>query len=156
VRLGAAAVAEARSGAVRDKALAAVVEEGGCGCVRCCSDVRSAFFWFAHKMRAVMANAVVGRLYHAWNRWFFGALRVLAAAMKFQHGRVVAQSGGGALFDGAISAEYWSSICAAFSLFQAVSRVVSFFRSAQTYHLCHHFVQGDRCVQHKARLGRFW
>jgi hypothetical protein len=111
VRLGAAAVAEARSGAVRDKALAAVVEEGGCGCVRCCSDVRSAFFWFAHKMRAVMANAVVGRLYHAWNRWFFGALRVLAAAMKFQHGRVVAQSGGGALFDGAISAEYWSSMC---------------------------------------------
>ena len=30
--LGAAAVAEARSGAVSDKALAAVVEKGGCGC----------------------------------------------------------------------------------------------------------------------------
>ena len=60
MRLGAAAVAEARSGAVRDKALAAVVEEGGCGCVRCCSDVRSAFFWFAHKMRAVMATQWLG------------------------------------------------------------------------------------------------
>ena len=97
-------------------------------------------FWFAHMV--VMANAVVGlrRLYRAWSRWLFGALCILAAAMEFEHGGVVARSGGGALFDGAVSAEYWSSTCGIL-LFQTVSRVVSFFRLRQRR--INHFVQGE-------------